>query len=184
MKSPERAGLVLSLLATACTGRTSPPGESGRPAASAAIAPGPSIKPEDLAWAREKLRSASADDQGEGADFVAQLGEAGAPFVAELIPLLDGPDSVCLAAIRALGAIGPRAAPAASAMAKMMDRQAAEEEGASRAVREEGDPYRLLLCSHDAPGQVRLLGDGAPPLPVESAAGDGGRRARRVEIIG
>jgi len=169
--------LVLSctVCVTACGQGSATPGAAIPSASSSpvlAFSPAASraLTPSEVEWARKALHS--NDEHGEWKevlDFIKDAGPAAAPLVGDMLPLLNAHDWVCLGAVRALGAIGPQAASAAPAMAIMVERQYEEEAALDRAARKRGDPaHAVLLCSHDAPGEIRHLGEGAVPYLVNT----------------
>src|SRR5262249_44168609 len=80
---------------------------------------GNSSRAETLTELVASLRSDVADDRLRAANSLAKQVTAAEPALNDLIRLLDDADDICVAAVRAICAIGPAAAPAVPAMVKM-----------------------------------------------------------------
>lgn len=69
------------------------------------------------------LSSADADDRISAAEYLARQGPRARPALPQLVTLLDDSDPVCVAAVRAICAVGPVAAAAVPAMVKLARKQ-------------------------------------------------------------
>jgi hypothetical protein len=99
------------------------------------------------------LRSIDSDDREQAANLLAREGPQAKPALGDLVALLDAAaDSECVAAVRAICAIGPEAASAIPAMVKMARKSLAA-----------GDDIPEHNCWAMPMGEVSSIG--APAIP-------------------
>jgi hypothetical protein len=78
---------------------------------------------EQIQRAADLLSSADADDRISAAEYLARQGPRARPALPQLMTLLDDSDLVCVAAVRAICAVGPEAAAAVPTMVKLARKQ-------------------------------------------------------------
>ncbi len=112
--------------------------------------------PGDIGRLIRMIQSDDSDRRELGATYLAESGRRAAPALPSLLPLLeDRADAVCAAAVRAICAIGPEAAPAIPAIVKSSRRRLSEspDEGTCWAI-----PYTCSLGPEAVPYLVAELG--------------------------